>query len=95
MEASIETEYAIAPTAMDPDTVATLERAAADEGVKAVRMASGAGHDAMVVGHARAAMLFVPSRNGVSHSPEEWTDDQDCELGARVLAGALRRLSAG
>lgn len=96
VEASIETEYAIAPTAMDPDTVATLERAAADEGVKAVRMASGAGHDAMVVGrHARAAMLFVPSRNGVSHSPEEWTDDQDCELGARVLAGALRRLSAG
>ena len=94
VEASIETEYAIAPTAMDPDTVATLERAAADEGVEAVRMASGAGHDAMVVGrHTRAAMLFVPSRNGVSHSPEEWTDDQDCELGARVLAGALRRLS--
>ena len=96
VEASIETEYAIAPTAMDPDTVAALEAAAADEGVEAVRMASGAGHDAMVIGrHTRAAMLFVPSRNGVSHSPEEWTDDADCELGARVLAAALRRLSAG
>ena len=95
VEASIETEYALAPTAMDPDTVAVVEQAAADEGVKPVRMASGAGHDAMVVGrHTRAAMLFVPSRDGVSHSPEEWTDDEDCELGARVLAGALRRLSS-
>jgi allantoate deiminase len=95
VEASIETEYALAPTAMDPDTVAVVEQAAADEGVKPVRMASGAGHDAMVVGrHTRAAMLFVPSRDGISHSPEEWTDDEDCELGARVLAGTLRRLSS-
>jgi allantoate deiminase len=95
VEASIETEYALAPTAMDPDTVDVVEQAAADEGVKPVRMASGAGHDAMVVGrHTRAAMLFVPSRDGISHSPEEWTDDDDCELGARVLAGALRRLSS-
>ena len=81
---------------MDPDTVAVVEQAAADEGVQSVRMASGAGHDAMVLGrHTRAAMLFVPSRDGISHSPEEWTDDEDCELGARVLAGALRQLSTG
>jgi allantoate deiminase len=93
VQASLETEYALAPTAMDPDTVAVLERAAADEGVQPVRMASGAGHDAMIVGRrTRAAMLFVPSRHGVSHSPQEWTDGEDCELGARVLAGALRRL---
>jgi acetylornithine deacetylase/succinyl-diaminopimelate desuccinylase-like protein len=59
-------------------------------------MGSGAGHDAMIVGrHTAAAMLFVPSRGGISHSPDEWTDDEDCELGARVLAAALRRLAAG
>jgi N-carbamoyl-L-amino-acid hydrolase len=39
-------------------------------------------------------MLFVPSRDGISHAPEEWTDTADCELGARVLAGTLRRLAS-
>jgi acetylornithine deacetylase/succinyl-diaminopimelate desuccinylase-like protein len=37
-------------------------------------------------------MLFVPSRGGVSHSPAELTTDGHCELGARVLAAALREL---
>jgi N-carbamoyl-L-amino-acid hydrolase len=58
-------------------------------------MVSGAGHDAMVVARTAAAgMLFVPSRDGVSHSPSEWTATADCELGARVLAGTLRRLAS-
>jgi acetylornithine deacetylase/succinyl-diaminopimelate desuccinylase-like protein len=58
-------------------------------------MASGAGHDAMVVGrHVPAAMLFVPSRRGISHSPDEYTAPEHCELGACVLARALRRLVA-
>jgi N-carbamoyl-L-amino-acid hydrolase len=58
-------------------------------------MVSGGGHDAMLVArHARAGMLFVPSRGGISHSPAEWTDPAECDLGARVLAGTLRRLAS-
>jgi acetylornithine deacetylase/succinyl-diaminopimelate desuccinylase-like protein len=41
-----------------------------------------------------AAMLFVPSRGGVSHSPEEHTAPEHCELGARVLTRAIRALVA-
>jgi allantoate deiminase len=81
------------PVPLDSELQALLEAAAAEEGATARRMPSGAGHDAMVLGkHIPAGMLFVPSRAGVSHSPEEFTPAPQCELGARVLARAVRRL---
>lgn len=79
---------------MDAGVTAVLEDAAAWAGARFVRMTSGAGHDAMVIGrHTPAGMLFVPSRDGVSHAPEEFTEARLCELGANVLAQALRRLA--
>ena len=70
-----------------------LEQAAGAEGATSRRMPSGAGHDAMEIGrHVPAGMLFVPSRKGISHSPDEFTDPELCELGARVLARALETL---
>ena len=81
------------PVALDPDLQDALEAAAQEEGATTLRMPSGAGHDAMVLAHhVPAAMLFVPSRGGVSHSPEEFTSPEQCELGARVLARTVRRL---
>jgi N-carbamoyl-L-amino-acid hydrolase len=38
------------------------------------------------------AMLFVPSRGGLSHSPQEFTEPEQCVIGARVLLAALLRL---
>ena len=38
-------------------------------------------------------MLFVPSRDGLSHCPQEWTDSVDLKLGAEVLAAALARVA--
>jgi acetylornithine deacetylase/succinyl-diaminopimelate desuccinylase-like protein len=49
----------------------------------------------VVARHAPAGMLFVPSRDGISHAPSEWTDAADGELGARVLARTLAHLAAG
>jgi len=70
-----------------------IEEAAADLKFTHRRLPSGAGHDAMVLAHhVPCAMLFVPSRGGISHSPEEFTPAEQCELGARVLAGAVREL---
>ncbi|HEY3069301.1 MAG TPA: Zn-dependent hydrolase [Gaiellaceae bacterium] len=83
------------PTPLDPGLQDLLERAAADEAASVRRMPSGAGHDAMVLAkRVPAAMLFVPSRGGISHSPDEYTPPEQCELGARVLAGAVRALVA-
>jgi hypothetical protein len=71
------------------------EQAAQAEGATTLRMPSGAGHDAMEVGrHVPAGMVFVPSRKGISHSPEEFTEPEHCELDARVLARALETLLA-
>jgi allantoate deiminase len=83
------------PTPLDPELRELLAKAAAAEGARVRRMPSGAGHDAMVLAtHVPAAMLFVPSRAGVSHSPEEYTAPELCELGARVLTRAVSSLVA-
>jgi N-carbamoyl-L-amino-acid hydrolase len=56
-------------------------------------MPSGAGHDAMNMADlAPMAMLFVPSRGGISHSPDEYTAPEDCVNGARVLLATLLAL---
>jgi allantoate deiminase len=63
----------------------------------APELASGAGHDAMVLAAAGVptAMLFVRSLNGgVSHSPEELSSAEDVELAVDALTETLRRLQA-
>ncbi len=55
---------------------------------------SGPYHDTLFIGRfAPAAMIFVPSRNGVSHSPEEWTEYSELMKGTEVLAKTLLDLS--
>jgi N-carbamoyl-L-amino-acid hydrolase len=82
-----------APTPSDPAVLAALEAACDDLGLARRRLASGAGHDAMCIAAiAPQAMLFVPSRGGVSHSPDEHTAPEDCVNGARVLLATLLRL---
>jgi allantoate deiminase len=95
LEATIRRDYAAPPVPMDPHVTDQIRAAAREEQVDALELFSGAGHDAMLVARqVPSGMIFVPSRGGISHSPEEWTDPADCELGARVLAGALRRLAS-
>jgi allantoate deiminase len=94
LDLELEELFRLEPCPLDGGLVDTLERAAGLEGAKHMRMPSGAGHDAMEVGrHVPAGMLFVPSRDGVSHSPEEYTAPDHCDLGARVVARALESLA--
>ncbi|HWH92898.1 MAG TPA: M20 family metallo-hydrolase [Baekduia sp.] len=59
------------------------------------RMISGAYHDAMIMGRrVPVGMVFVPSRGGVSHHPDEYTSPQELDRGVAVLAGTLARLAA-
>ena len=57
-------------------------------------LATGAGHDAGVLAEAgvSAAMLFVRNPTGISHSPEEYAEDADCEAGGAALADVLADL---
>ncbi len=91
--ADLQPTFTLEPLALDPALVDVVEQAAAAEGATSMRMPSGAGHDAMLVGRrAPAAMIFVPSRGGISHSPDEYSSPEHVELGMRVLAGALRQV---
>ena len=59
-----------------------------------VVMPSGAGHDAQQIQHiAPSGMIFIPSRNGVSHSPEEFTDHSLVVKGVQLLCNTLVRLA--
>jgi allantoate deiminase len=92
LEAELQPTFSLDPLALDPALIDTVERAAADEGASSMRMPSGAGHDAMIIGRSvPAAMLFIPSLRGVSHSPDERSSREHVELGMRVLANVLRQ----
>lgn len=57
------------------------------------KMISGAGHDAMVMaGMTDVGLVFVPSKNGRSHCPEEWTDYADLQKGIEVIYQTVKKL---
>lgn len=83
------------PRPMSPGVVDELSALAAGAGIPCHRMNSGALHDAaMMTLITEVGMIFVPSRDGRSHTPKEWTDYEDIEQGANLLLAASAR-SAG
>ena len=75
---------------------ALLEAVVRDLGLPVRRLPSFAGHDGNQIARiAPIGMLFVPSRGGRSHCPEEWTDLADVALGVQALGEALVRFDAG
>jgi hydantoinase/carbamoylase family amidase len=84
-----DTPVACAPTVIDAATAACVELGLAHR-----QMTSGAYHDAMIMAaKVPVGMIFVPSRDGISHHPDEYTAPDQVDDGARVLAGTLRRLA--
>jgi hydantoinase/carbamoylase family amidase len=91
LEVELSELYRLEPVELDTGLSDLLEQAAVAVKANCMRMPSGAGHDAMILGrHVASGMIFVPSRAGVSHSPDEYTSPAQCDLGARVLAKALQ-----
>ena len=63
-------------------------------GLDYLQMPSGAAHDAQVMGSiVPVGMIFVPSKNGQSHSPAEWTAWADIEAGANLMLQTVMQLS--
>jgi N-carbamoyl-L-amino-acid hydrolase len=74
------------PVDFAPDLVDQIGEAAAALGLSTRRLYSGAGHDAQMIARiAPAAMIFVPSVNGISHNITEYTAPADLANGANVL----------
>jgi len=84
------------PIAMAAEFVEVASGLAAERGVPSRRMASGAGHDAMILAAAGipSLMLFVPSRAGISHSPDEFTEPEQLAAGVQFANALLPNLAA-
>jgi len=83
------------PPLVFPKPMQSLIRtASAAVGIPSLDIFSGAGHDARHLHyHCPTGMIFVPSRGGISHSVEEWSDPEHLAAGARVLAAVLVSLA--
>jgi N-carbamoyl-L-amino-acid hydrolase len=81
------------PTPCNAELLDVLDAACETAGASHRRMASGAGHDtAWMARITRAAMIFVPCRDGRSHAADEFASTDDIALGAAVLLDAVLAL---
>jgi N-carbamoyl-L-amino-acid hydrolase len=79
---------------MAPEVQRAIEAAAAELRLQTLRMPSGAGHDAQNLATVtRAGMIFIPSKGGKSHRPDEASDWRAIERGANVLLHTLLKLA--
>ncbi len=78
------------PVAAAGKVVEQLTQQAERLGLDYCQMPSGAAHDAQIMGSmVPVGMIFVPSKNGQSHSPAEWTAWSDIEAGANLMLQSL------
>ncbi|RAP77776.1 Zn-dependent hydrolase [Paenibacillus montanisoli] len=81
---------------MDAELRERLARICDASGYAHLEISSGAGHDAGLFARiCKAAMIFVPSRGGISHSPLEYTAPEEIERGCDVLTQLLYQLAYG
>ena len=91
---SITPKVRVNPLTFSASIVAALEEAVQELGYTYKKMISGAGHDAQLVGMTYpSAMLFVPSRRGISHNPEEFTELQHIAQAIEVMTQAVLSLA--
>lgn len=82
------------PCPSDPQLVAMLQQAAEAQSVSAMTMPSGAGHDSQqMIEIAKIAMIFIRSKDGRSHTQEEFSSVEDIVAGIRLLAAGLHELA--
>ena len=82
------------PVLLSKKIAKIIEIAAKNQGIETLRMVSGAVHDSSVVAELTdVGMIFVPSKNGRSHCPEEYTDIKYIEIAANILLESVIELS--
>ena len=97
IERNVEYEFELLaeadPTILADECVDTVEKTAKELGYSVKRMPSGAGHDAQLMSLlTNTGMIFVPSKDGISHNPKEYTDPELLEKGANVLVNTTLAL---
>ncbi|MGE6894803.1 allantoate deiminase [Priestia flexa] len=82
------------PVQMDKNLSEISKNISEEKNISYMSMVSGAGHDSQVFGpKLPTCLLFVPSKNGISHSPKEYTSAEQLEKGIQVLIELLYKLA--
>ncbi len=91
----IATDTLRAPAEMDRTLMTLVDRTARSCGFEPFAMRSVAGHDAVALQNSGipAALIFIPSVDGIAHHPDELTHAVDMQAGLTVLTAVLRQLT--
>jgi allantoate deiminase len=90
LEFSVAEKAMVEPVKLSGKLCGIIERQARARQVKPLRMVSGAGHDTGIMASlCEAAMIFLPSKGGRSHCPEEFTSHENIVLGTEILVDTL------
>ena len=82
----MDNKLTITPVNLNADMLSRLERDCKARGFSYRRMISGAGHDALAIGQVLdTVMVFVPSKDGRSHCPVEWTEYRDIAKAVSII----------
>ncbi len=96
LELKIEFLGKHSPSIMSDKVRGAFASACDNLGLTHISLSSGAGHDGQSLSDmCPVGMIFVPSVDGASHSPREFTNWEDCVNGANVLLQAALKLAAG
>lgn len=91
---NIEKNLDVKPAYMADYIQNIIEEKIKEKGYSYKKMHSGAGHDALIMSHiADTALIFVPSKNGRSHSPEEYTNSVHLLMGTEILYETIVELA--
>nr|WP_218672920.1 Zn-dependent hydrolase [Halobacillus massiliensis] len=84
----------VTPVPIQDEYIDRLEKHLQNHSIEPKLIPSGAGHDALIVGHhLPVSMLFVRSQKGISHNPEEWSTLNDCVRTIHVLREYIESLT--
>ncbi|MCP1413788.1 M20 family metallo-hydrolase [Paenarthrobacter sp. A20] len=91
--ADVDEFFNLSPVQLAPTLVDAVREAASALEYTHRDISSGAGHDSMFIAQVtEVGMVFVPSRAGRSHVPEEWTDFDDLRKGTEVVLRVMKAL---
>jgi allantoate deiminase len=93
IEFEIEELHRLKPALCSPELIQKVTESIEEQGIRPLELVSGAGHDGMVLSAITdIVMVFVRSKDGISHNPKEWTSKEDLEEGAEVLYKTVLKL---
>ncbi|MBS4191893.1 Zn-dependent hydrolase [Bacillus sp. FJAT-49705] len=93
IEYEIEVLDRLSPAVCSDKIIEIISDSVKECNITPYKLPSGAAHDAMVMAQITdMAMIFVRSKEGISHNPKEWSEEADIALGAEVLYRTVLKL---